>query len=88
MSSESKSNTSARYKGRRALREAVLFAMLGAVMWLFKFAMEGLPNVHPVGMLIMVYTLVWRKKALYPIYIYVFLDGLHWGFDLYFLPKL
>jgi energy-coupling factor transport system substrate-specific component len=50
--------------------------------------MEGLPNIHPLGMLIMVYTLVFRVKALIPLYLYVFLNGLFAGFSPWWLPYL
>ena len=64
----------------------VLFAFLGALMLVLKFAFEFIPNVHFVGTLTVVYTLVFRKKALVPIYVYVFLNGLWGGFSLWWLP--
>lgn len=57
-------------------------------MFLSKLVMEGLPNIHPLGMLTMVYTLVYRRRALIPIYVYVFLNGLCVGFALWWLPYL
>ena len=50
--------------------------------------MEFLPNIHMLGMLTMTYTLVFRKKALIPIYIYVFLNGLFAGFNMWWIPYL
>jgi energy-coupling factor transport system substrate-specific component len=50
--------------------------------------MEFLPNVHLLGALTMVYTLVYRKKALIPIYIYVMLNGIYAGFNLWWMPYL
>ena len=50
--------------------------------------MEALPNLHLLGMLTMVYTLAFRKKALIPIYCYVFLNGLYAGFSLWWMPYL
>lgn len=61
------------------IQEMVLFSMLGTLMFCSKIIMELLPNIHLLGMFTMVYTLVFRKKALYPIYIYVFLNGLFAG---------
>lgn len=66
----------------------VVFAMLGAIMLLSKLVMELLPNVHLLGVLTMVYTIVFRRRALIPIYIYVFLNGLISGFSLWWLPYL
>ena len=48
-------------------RELAIFAMLGAIMYVSKVVMEWIPNVHLLGTLTMAYTLVYRKKALYPI---------------------
>lgn len=50
--------------------------------------MEALPNIHLLGMLTMTYTLVFRSKALIPIYIYVILNGLYAGFNVWWVPYL
>jgi energy-coupling factor transport system substrate-specific component len=68
--------------------ELVLFAMLGMVMYVSKMVMEFLPNIHLLGMLTMVYTLVFRAKALIPIYIYVMVNGLFAGFATWWVPYL
>jgi len=70
------------------LKEMVLFAMLAALMFCSKKIMEGLPNIHLNGMFIMTFTVVFRKKALIPIYVYVFLDGLFGGFSMWWMPYL
>ena len=63
--------------------------MLGALMYVSKWITEPLPNIHLLGMFTMVYTLVWRKLALIPIYVFVFLAGLiHAGFSLWWVPYL
>ena len=62
--------------------------MLGTVMFLSKLLMEFLPNIHLVGTLIVAYTLVYRVKALIPIYVYVFLVGVYAGFNLWWMPYL
>ncbi len=70
------------------LKEIALFALLGVLMFVSKKVMEFLPNIHLLGTLIVTYTAVFRSKALYPIYIYVFLDGLFGGFGLWWYPYL
>ena len=65
-----------------------LFAMLGTIMFCSKIIMEFLPNVHLLGMLTMTYTVVFRKKALIPIYVYVMLNGLYAGFTMWWVPYL
>lgn len=66
----------------------VLFAMLGTIMFVSKIVMEALPNIHLLGVLTMCYTLVFRKKALIPIYIYVLMNGLYAGFNVWWVPYL
>ena len=70
------------------IREIAIFGMLGAVMYASKILMEALPNIHLLGVLTIAYTVVYRKKALWPIYIYVFLNGLFAGFNLWWVPYL
>ena len=61
-------------------RELTIFAMLGAAMYASKIIMEFAPNIHLLGVFTIAFTVVYRKKALYPIYIYVLLLGLFNGF--------
>jgi len=68
--------------------ELVKFGMLGAVMYLSKLLMEFLPNIHLLGVLTITFTLVYRQKALYPIYISVLLNGLFAGFGAWWVPHL
>lgn len=69
-------------------RELAVFAMLGAIMYVSKWIMEMFPNVHLLGVFTIAYTVVYRKKALYPIYTYVFLNGIFSGFATWWLPYL
>ena len=68
--------------------EICIFAMLGTLMFTSKILMEFLPNIHLLGMLTVVYTLVFRERALIPIYLYVFLNGLYAGFNVWWVPYL
>lgn len=70
------------------IRELTVFAMLGAVMYASKIIMEFAPNIHLLGVFTMAFTLVYRKKALYPIYTYVLLNGIFSGFSSWWLPYL
>lgn len=69
-------------------RQTVLFGMLGAIMYASKIVMEAVPNVHLLGVFIISLTVVYRKKALYPIYIFVFLTGLFNGFSSWWFAYL
>ena len=57
------------------LREVIIFGMLGGLMHITKFLMASLPNVHLVAVFIISTTVVYRVKALFPLYIYVLLEG-------------
>ena len=70
------------------VREMTLFAMLGALMYASKVILEFAPNVHLLGVFTVSFTVVYRKKALYPIYTYVLLNGLFCGFSTWWLPYL
>ena len=70
------------------IRELTIFGMYGALMFVSKIVMEFLPNVHLLGTLTMVATVVWRKKALIPIYGYVALYGAFAGFSVWWMPYL
>lgn len=62
--------------------------MLGALMFASKIIMEALPNIHLLGMFTVTFTVVFRKKALIPIYIFVLLLGIFYGFNLWWFPYL
>ena len=71
------------------VREVVIFAMLGALMFVSKVVMEFIPNVHLLGTFIVTFTITYRKKALIPIFLYVFANGFHEGFSPFgWLPEI
>lgn len=70
------------------VKEVAIFGMLGALMYASKMMMELLPNIHLIGVFIVAITVVYRKKALYPIYIFVFITGLFSGFATWWLAYL
>ena len=57
-------------------------------MYASKAIMEVLPNVHLLGVFVIALTVVYRKKALYPIYTYVFINGFVAGFAAWWIPYL
>ena len=57
-------------------------------MYASKIIMEMLPNVHLLGVFVIAFTVVYRKKALYPIYTYVLLNGVLCGFAAWWIPYL
>ena len=72
----------------KKLVDILVFTMLGVIMLLSKLLMEALPNSHLLGTLITAYTIVYRKDALKPIYIFVLLSGIVYGFGIWWIPYL
>ena len=70
-------------KKHLTLREIALFGMLGALTFGMKVAMAGLPNIEPVSLMVMLFAVVFGWKCLYPIYLYVLLEILLYGINLW-----
>lgn len=62
------------------LVEIALFGVLGAMTFGAKVVMAFLPNIEPVSLLVMLYAVVFGRKCLYPIYVYVAMEILLYGF--------
>ena len=72
----------------RSLRELVLMSLLGALLFACKMAMAGLPNVEPVTLLVILYSVVFGRKALWAIYLYVGLEVITWGLQVWVINYL
>ena len=68
--------------------DLVIFTMLGCILFMSKIIAELLPNIHPVTMFICVYTLVYRARAIIPVYVFVAVSGLFYGFAPWWIPYL
>ena len=75
-------------KRKITVKEIAIFGMLGAVMYASKVIMESIPNTHLIGVFVIAMTVVYRKKTLYPLYIFVVLTGLLNGFGIWWIPYL
>ncbi len=87
LSSASESGKSGAAK-KLTTQEMAVFAMLGALMYASKVIMDLAPNIHLIGVFVVASTVVYRKKALYPIYIFVLMTGLLGGFAAWWVPYL
>lgn len=67
-------------KAKLSLGEITLFGVLGALTFAGKIAMMWLPNIEPVSLMVMLFAVVFGRKCLYPIYVYVLLEILVYGF--------
>jgi len=61
----------------------VLFGILGAMTFGAKYVMSFLPNIEPVSLCVMLYAVVFGKKWVYPVYLYVVLEILFYGISLW-----
>lgn len=68
--------------------EMCLFGILGVMLFAFKFAMSSLPNIEPVSLLLIVYTIAFGIKAIYPLGVYVALEFLIYGFGFWSIAYL
>jgi len=66
-----------------SVREMTLFAILGALTFGTKYVMSFLPNIEPVSLLVMLFAVVFGKKWVYPVYLYVLLEILFYGISLW-----
>lgn len=79
------------YKKRKlklALAEVALFGILGGLIFAAKMAMAGLPNIEPVSLLVMLFAVTFGRKALYPIYVYVLMEYIMFGLNLWSINYL
>ena len=68
--------------------DLAIFAMFGALMFISKQIMEFLPNFHAITLFIAVLTLEYRARAIIPVHIFVFLQGVYSGFALWWWPYI
>ena len=70
------------------LKDIALLSLLAALMCVGDFAMEWLPNVHFVGVFIVVTTVVYRQYAILSIFVYWMVSGFVEGISLWWIPKI
>lgn len=63
--------------------EICLYGILGTLTFVLKLIMAPLPNIEPVSLLMIVYTIVFGIKAIYPLIVYVILEIVFYGFGLW-----
>lgn len=73
---------------RLSIRELTCLATMGALMFALKMAMAALPNIHPVAMLIVLTALQFSWRAFYAVGVYILLEGVLFGFGLWWISYL
>lgn len=75
-------------QGRLSVRDLVLLALIGALMFGSKVVLAFLPNVHLNALFILLAVLLFGKRAFYSVFVYVMLEGLIYGFGIWFISYL
>ena len=73
---------------RSPARQLVLTALMGALLVVGKQAMSGLPNIEPVSLLILLFTLELPRQTPGAITVYLLAQGLLYGFGLWWVMYL
>ena len=69
-------------------RGLVTAAFLAAVLTASKYALDGLPNIELVSLLVILYTLEYPRLVVPAVYTYLLVYGLLNGFGLWWFPHL
>ena len=69
-------------------KDIALIGITSAVMIVLQVALRFLPNIEFVSLLVILYTLIIGWKTLYIIYVFVFVQGLIYGFHLWWISYL
>lgn len=74
---------------KKLVYDYVLIAVLAPILNITKLAMALIPNVEPITLLIIIYTLIFGfRKTMIITLIFVFIEGLMYGINMYFLQYL
>lgn len=75
-------------KPRFPARELTTMALMAAMMIAGQLCMAFLPNIEPVSLLIIACTTVYGIRALMPVYVFVMVEGLIYGFSIWYICYL
>ena len=73
---------------RLTVRQICILALMGALIFATKFALSGIPNVNLNTLLIILCAVFFGWKTLYAVFVYVLLEGLVFGFSLWWFSYL
>lgn len=69
-------------------KELILYSFFGALIFCSQVAMASLPNIEPVSLFVILLAVVFGRKSLISVYIFVLLEGIFYGFGLWFVNYL
>ena len=70
------------------VKDIALIGMMSAIMLAAQVGLSFLPNIELVSLLIILYTLIFGWRALYIIYVFVAVEGIIYGFGLWWFSYL
>ncbi len=73
---------------RLTLRDVILSGLLAALLYALQIAMAALPNIEPVSFLVICYSLFFPALAPYILAVFILLEGLTFGFGIWWLNYL
>jgi len=71
-----------------SVRELCILSLMAALMLGFQVAMAALPNIHLTALLIILTAVHFGWRSLYSVLVFVMLEGLMWGFGVWWLSYL
>lgn len=69
-------------------RDIVTIGLLAATMETAKLALASIANIELVSLLLVIFTLIYKKKSFYIIAVFVLLEGLFFGFGIWWVSYL
>lgn len=70
------------------VKDVVVCAFLAAILFVVQVALGFLPNIELVSFLVILYTLTFKKRTLAIIYVFAVLEGLVYGFGIWWWDYL
>ena len=83
-----KKEPQALHRLKNTTQDIIIFALSAAIMFVQQIVLAGLPNIELVSLLVIVYARIFRYKSMYIIYIFVLLEGILYGFHLWWISYL
>lgn len=71
-----------------SVRKMTRIALLSAILYVSKVALEFLPNVELVSLLVILYTLVFGRDAFLIVTVFNFFELIQWGFGTWWVSYL
>lgn len=87
METNLKSNTQ-HNKLKISTKDIVAIAAMSAILFVVQITLSFIPNIELVTLLIIVFTLVFERKTVFVIYIFAILEGIYYGFGIWWFMYL